>query len=145
MWVSETIRSLAVAREPAETIAHAAVHEGMMRLREDGLARSGAVGRPAVAVVLDGQAFEGGKASDYLLELGGGQLIEGFEEQLSGATGGETRKVEVTFPDDHQAEHDRHRSAPHSAHPVAIRLEPRPVTPPDQARERDDQDDCADS
>ena len=37
MWVSETIRSLAVAREPAEAIAHAAVHEGMMRLREDGL------------------------------------------------------------------------------------------------------------
>ncbi len=37
MWVSDTIRSLAVAREPAEVIAHAAVHEGMMRLREDGL------------------------------------------------------------------------------------------------------------
>ena len=37
MWVSDTIRSLAVAREPAETIRHAAVHEGMMRLREDGL------------------------------------------------------------------------------------------------------------
>ncbi len=37
MWVSETIRSLAVSREPSETIAHAAVHEGMMRLREDGL------------------------------------------------------------------------------------------------------------
>ena len=37
MWVTDTIRALAVAREPAETIAHAAVHEGMMRLREDGL------------------------------------------------------------------------------------------------------------
>jgi type IV pilus assembly protein PilB len=37
MWVSDTIRSLAVAREPAEEIARAAVHEGMMRLREDGL------------------------------------------------------------------------------------------------------------
>src|SRR4051812_3792159 len=37
MWVSDAIRSLAVAREPAETIAHMAVHEGMMRLREDGL------------------------------------------------------------------------------------------------------------
>ena len=36
MWVSDTIRSLAVAREPSETLAHAAVHEGMMRLREDG-------------------------------------------------------------------------------------------------------------
>jgi trigger factor len=54
--------------------------------------------------LLDGKAFEGGKASDYLLELGGGQLIEGFEEQLAGVEGGETRKVEVTFPDDYQAE-----------------------------------------
>ena len=52
----------------------------------------------------DGKAFEGGKANDYLLELGGGQLIEGFEEQLTGAEAGEERKVEVTFPDDYQAE-----------------------------------------
>jgi trigger factor len=52
----------------------------------------------------DGKAFEGGKANDYLLELGGGQLIEGFEEQLSGAEAGEQRKVEVTFPEDYQAE-----------------------------------------
>ncbi len=54
--------------------------------------------------LLDGKAFEGGKATDYLLELGGGQLIEGFEEQLAGVSGGETRNVEVTFPDDYQAE-----------------------------------------
>jgi trigger factor len=54
--------------------------------------------------LLDGRAFEGGKASDYLLELGSGQLIEGFEEQLTGASGGETRKVEVSFPEDYQAE-----------------------------------------
>jgi trigger factor len=54
--------------------------------------------------LLDGKAFEGGAASDYLLELGGGQLIEGFEEQLSGAAAGEQRKVEVTFPEDYQAE-----------------------------------------
>jgi trigger factor len=54
--------------------------------------------------LLEGEAFEGGKANDYLLELGGGQLIEGFEEQLAGVGGGETREVEVTFPDDYQAE-----------------------------------------
>jgi trigger factor len=54
--------------------------------------------------LVDGKAFEGGKASDYLLELGGGQLIEGFEEQLAGVSGGETREVEVTFPEDYQAE-----------------------------------------
>ena len=52
----------------------------------------------------EGKAFEGGKASDYLLELGGGQLIEGFEEQLTGAEAGEEREVEVTFPEDYQAE-----------------------------------------
>jgi trigger factor len=54
--------------------------------------------------LVDGRAFEGGKASDYLLELGGGQLIEGFEEQLAGAAAGETRRIEVTFPEDYQAE-----------------------------------------
>ncbi|MGH2975356.1 MAG: trigger factor [Solirubrobacterales bacterium] len=54
--------------------------------------------------LLDGKAFEGGKASDYLLELGSGQLIEGFEEQLSGAAAGEQREVKVTFPEDYQAE-----------------------------------------
>jgi trigger factor len=54
--------------------------------------------------LVDGKAFDGGKASDYLLELGSGQLIEGFEEQLSGAEAGEQRDVKVTFPDDYHAE-----------------------------------------
>jgi trigger factor len=54
---------------------------------------------------VDGAAFEGGKAEDYLLALGSGQLIEGFEEQLIGAKAGEDRKVEVTFPEEYQAEH----------------------------------------
>jgi trigger factor len=55
--------------------------------------------------LIDGTAFEGGKAEDYLLALGSGQLIEGFEEQLIGAKTGEERKVEVSFPEDYQAEH----------------------------------------
>jgi trigger factor len=55
--------------------------------------------------LIDGTAFQGGKAEDYLLELGSGQLIEGFEEQLTGAEAGAERKVEVTFPDEYQAEH----------------------------------------
>jgi len=55
--------------------------------------------------LLDGKAFEGGKAEDYLLGLGSGQLIEGFEEQLVGAKAGEDVEVKVTFPEDYQAEH----------------------------------------
>jgi trigger factor len=54
--------------------------------------------------LIDGTAFEGGKADDYLLSLGSGQLIEGFEEQLVGAGAGAERKVEVSFPADYHAE-----------------------------------------
>jgi trigger factor len=54
---------------------------------------------------VDGSAFQGGAAEDYLLALGSGQLIEGFEEQLVGAKAGEEREVKVTFPEEYQAEH----------------------------------------
>lgn len=54
---------------------------------------------------IDGEAFEGGTSSDYLLELGSGQLIEGFEDALMGAEAGEERKAEVTFPEEYHAEH----------------------------------------
>ncbi len=54
---------------------------------------------------LDGEPFEGGTASDYPLEIGSGQFIPGFEEQLVGAKAGESREVKVTFPEDYGAEH----------------------------------------
>jgi trigger factor len=50
---------------------------------------------------IDGEPFEGGEGRDQLLELGSGRLIPGFEEQLTGASAGETRTVEVTFPEDY--------------------------------------------
>ncbi|HEX6754097.1 MAG TPA: trigger factor [Solirubrobacterales bacterium] len=53
---------------------------------------------------VDGKAFEGGKEADRMLELGSGRFIEGFEAQLTGASGGEQREVKVTFPEDYQAE-----------------------------------------
>jgi trigger factor len=54
---------------------------------------------------VDGEPFEGGEARGYPLQLGSGRLIEGFEEQLQGASAGDDREVRVTFPDDYQAEH----------------------------------------
>jgi trigger factor len=53
---------------------------------------------------VDGEAFEGGEARGYLLELGSGRLVEGFEEQLRGATAGDEREVRVRFPDDYREE-----------------------------------------
>ncbi len=60
---------------------------------------------------IDGEEFEGGSATDYLLELGSSQLIEGFEEQLRGVSAGDEREVEVTFPEDYGAEHLAGRDA----------------------------------
>ena len=52
----------------------------------------------------DGEAFEGGKGTDYPLTVGSGSFIPGFEEQLVGAVIGEEMDVNVTFPENYQAE-----------------------------------------
>ncbi len=57
------------------------------------------------------QPFEGGEGRDQLIELGGGNLIPGFEEGLLGAAAGETRTVELAFPADYGAEHLAGRDA----------------------------------
>jgi len=53
---------------------------------------------------VDGEQFEGGEGRGQVVELGSGRLIPGFEEQLKGASAGDERTVEVTFPDDYPAE-----------------------------------------
>ncbi len=60
---------------------------------------------------VDGEAFKGGEARDYMLEIGGGRLIEGFEEQLVGVRAGEARTVEVDFPDEYPADELKGRHA----------------------------------
>ncbi|MDT2749964.1 trigger factor [Streptococcus parauberis] len=53
---------------------------------------------------VDGVEFDGGKGDNFSLELGSGQFIPGFEEQLVGVKAGETVDVNVTFPEEYQAE-----------------------------------------
>ena len=60
---------------------------------------------------IDDEAFVGGEGRDQLLELGSGRLVEGFEDQLQGATAGQERTVEITFPDDYQGEELAGRTA----------------------------------
>lgn len=52
----------------------------------------------------DGVAFDGGKAEKFSLELGSGRFIPGFEDQIVGKNIGEDFDVNVTFPEDYQAE-----------------------------------------
>ncbi|AJO59222.1 trigger factor [Bacillus subtilis] len=53
---------------------------------------------------VDGEAFEGGKAENYSLEVGSGSFIPGFEDQLVGLEAGAEKDVEVTFPEEYHAE-----------------------------------------
>ncbi len=94
-------------REPQ--VDESAIDEELERLR-DRFATLDTVERPAETgdhVVMDylgridGEPFQGGEGRDQLLELGSGRLIPGFEEQLTGASAGDERTVEVDFPDDY--------------------------------------------
>ncbi|MCD8213278.1 MAG: trigger factor [Campylobacter sp.] len=52
---------------------------------------------------VDGVAFEGGKAEGYLLEIGSGQFIPGFEDGMVGLKAGDEKDLEVTFPAEYGA------------------------------------------
>ena len=53
---------------------------------------------------IDGEAFEGGEAKDFPLDLGAGRMIKGFEEGIMGAKAGEERSLDLSFPEDYHAE-----------------------------------------
>ena len=60
---------------------------------------------------VDGEEFEGGKATDFALELGEGRMIPGFEDQIIGMKTGEEKTITVTFPEDYHAENLKGKEA----------------------------------
>lgn len=50
---------------------------------------------------LNGEQFEGGTATGFPLKLGSGQFVSGFEEQVIGMAKGETRDINITFPENY--------------------------------------------
>jgi trigger factor len=103
-----TYKGLEVGRREPQ-VDDSAVDAELERLR-DRVATLETVERPAQTgdhVVVDylgrvdGEAFAGGEGRDQLIELGSGRLIPGFEEQLTGASAGEEREIEVKFPDEY--------------------------------------------
>ncbi|MBW2273801.1 MAG: trigger factor [Deltaproteobacteria bacterium] len=84
-------------------------------LADDHVATIDFVGR------IDGEPFEGGSGQGVSLQVGAGQFIPGFEEQLRGAASGEDREVTVAFPDDYAAEQLAGKQAVFAAHVVEIK------------------------
>jgi len=107
-------RAIEVGRREAE-VPEEQIEQEIEAMRER-LARLETAERPAAtgdfvvvdyvgSIAVDGaegerawETFAGGEGRDQLVELGGGNLIPGFEEALIGASAGETRTVELTFP-----------------------------------------------
>ncbi|HEY8347268.1 MAG TPA: trigger factor [Symbiobacteriaceae bacterium] len=89
--------------------------EEQIRLLQERMAtlvtdESGEVKQGSFAVIdyegfINGEPFEGGKGENFVLEIGSGTFVPGFEEQLVGAKSGETREITVTFPEKYHIEH----------------------------------------
>ncbi|WP_257346396.1 trigger factor [Pseudalkalibacillus decolorationis] len=75
-----------------------------LAIKEDGKIEDGDTVILDFEGFVDGEAFEGGKAENYSLEIGSGSFIPGFEEQLVGEEAGAEKDVEVTFPEEYHAD-----------------------------------------
>ena len=104
-------KNLEVSVEESKEVTDAEVDEKIERernnlaelvLKEDAAVEGDTVVIDFVGSV-DGVEFDGGKGDNFSLELGSGQFIPGFEDQLVGKRAGETVKVNVTFPEDYQS------------------------------------------
>ena len=105
-------KNLEVLVEASKEVTDAEVDEKVERERNnlaELIVKEGAAELGDTVVIdfvgsVDGVEFDGGKGENFSLELGSGQFIPGFEDQLVGAKAGETVEVNVTFPEQYQAE-----------------------------------------
>ncbi len=105
-------KDIEVEKKEAE-VTDAEIMEELLKVQKENSRYNPVTDRPAKMddeVVLDfegfidGVAFEGGKAENYKLTLGSHSFIDTFEEQLVGKSIDEEAEVNVTFPEDYQAE-----------------------------------------
>ncbi|RFA34557.1 trigger factor [Virgibacillus dokdonensis] len=85
-------------------LEHQREHHAELVVKEDGEVENGDTVVIDFEGFVDGEPFDGGKAENHSLEIGSGQFIPGFEEQLIGKKPGEEVEVAVTFPEDYHAE-----------------------------------------
>ncbi|WP_297811338.1 trigger factor [uncultured Helicobacter sp.] len=92
--ITKRLEEIANARAPL-----VGIEDGRRKLKDGEYAKINFEG------FVNGEAFEGGKAENYLLQIGSKSFIEGFEEQLIGMKKGEEKEINVTFPENYQAQH----------------------------------------
>ena len=91
-------------KEVDDDIAKLLDRKADLELKEDGAVEEGDTAVIDFEGFLNGEPFEGGKGDNYDLVIGSHSFIPGFEEQLVGMKTEETKDINVTFPEDYQAE-----------------------------------------
>lgn len=125
-----------MAEVPAEEVEKAIKYVAESRKENVKIAENRPTKNGDVAVIdfvgsVDGVEFQGGKGSDYPLELGSGSFIKGFEEQLVGKNVGDKVDVNVTFPENYHAKDLAGKPAVFAVEIKEIR-EPKPVVIDDE-------------
>ena len=87
-----------------EEIEHLRSHFAENVVKEDGAVESGDIAVIDFEGFKDDVAFDGGKGTNYSLEIGSNTFIPGFEEQIIGMKKGEEKDIKVTFPEDYHSE-----------------------------------------
>jgi len=82
-------------------IEHLRGHLAEIAIKEDGKVENGDIAVIDFEGFVDGVAFEGGKGTDYALEIGSNTFVPGFEDQLIGAEAGKEIDVNITFPEEY--------------------------------------------
>ena len=82
-----------------------------LELKEDGVVEDGNTAVIDFEGSINGEVFDGGKGENYSLEIGSHTFIPGFEEQLIGMKAEETKDINVTFPQDYQADNLKGKDA----------------------------------
>ncbi len=137
-------KGLEVPRREVE-VPEDAVEAQLEELRGQFATLAAVEGRPAqqsdYAIIdfkgekLTGGPLEGGEAEDYMLEIGGGELLPDFEKELVGMNADERKKFAVTFPMDYNEESLRGQSVLFNVHLKEIKERDLPPLDDDLAKE----------
>ncbi len=102
----EVVKEIALVTEDdvQKEIERTLSNSADLEVLEDGVLANGHTAVFDFCGKVDGVEFEGGKAENYSLEIGSGQFIPGFEEQMVGMKVGEEKTLQVKFPENYHAE-----------------------------------------
>jgi len=124
-----------VTKEQIENEIKAAQEKQARMITSEDAAKMGNIVNIDFVGSIDGKEFEGGKSENFDLELGSGQFIPGFEEQLVGTKAGEEKDVNVKFPEQYQAAEYAGKDAVFKCKVNAVKIKELPELDDDFAKE----------